>query len=241
MNVLTIARRDIGAYLHGYAGYIIVAGILFIEGILFNVFAMGSDSARYSHEVLEQFFYLQGGCSIAAAILFTMRSIAEERADGTDVLLQTSTASDGTIVFGKYLAAMAVLTLMTALTLYMPGMILVNGKIAMGHIAVGYLGVLGIGSVATAIGIFGSSLFRSQLPAGIFTLVIVVTFLTSWMVSEVTLPPFSDVAAYAAIFNQHFIPFQEGRLVTSGLVFYATTTALFLLLATGVLNGRRWE
>lgn len=241
MNSFTIARRDIAAYLHGYAGFVIIAGILFVEGMLFNFFAMGSDSARYSHEVLEDFFYFQGGCTMVAAILFTMRTIAEERTEGTDVLLITSTASDGQIVFGKYIGAMAILTLMTALTLYMPGLIFVNGKVSLAHIAVGYLGVMGLGSVCTAIGIFGSTIFRSQLASGVITTVVVVTFLTSWLAAEFTEPPFSDVLAHAAIFNQHFIPFQEGRLTLSSLVYYASITAVFLVFAKLVINGRRWE
>lgn len=241
MNIITIARRDMASYLHGYAGFVIIAGILFVEGILFNAFALGSDSARYSHEVLEDFFYFQGGCTMVAAVLFTMRSIAEERTEGTDVLLRTSTAGDGQIILGKYVAAMAILGLMTALTVYMPGLIFVNGKVSMAHVLVGYTGVMGLGSVCAAMGIFGSSIFRSQMAAGVLTAVIVVTFLTSWIVSEVTEPPFSDIMAYTAIFNQHFIPFQEGRLALSSLVFYGSITALFLSLSTLVLNGRRWE
>ncbi len=241
MNMLTIARRDIGAYLHGYAGFVIIAGILFVEGLLFNAFAMGADSARYSHEVLEDFFYFQGGCTMVAAVLFTMRSIAEERTEGTDVLLLTSTASDGQIIGGKYIAAMAILSLMTALTIYMPGLIFVNGKVSLAHVAVGYVGVMGLGSVCAAMGIFGSSIFRSQMAAGVLSAVIVVTFLTSWIVSEVTEPPFSEIMAYTAIFNEHFIPFQEGRLSSGSVVFYGSITALFLALSTLVLNGRRSE
>lgn len=241
MNALTIARRDLAAYFHGYSGYVIVAAILFGQGLLFNAFAMGAESARYSHEVLEDFFYINGGAAMIASILFTMRALAEERQDGTDVLLRTSTARDGEVVFGKYLAAMGMLVLVTSLTVYMPALIFVNGKVSPAHLAVGYLGVLGIGSATTAMGVFGSSLFRSQMAAGIFSGVLVLTFLTAWMMSEVTSPPFSELTAYAAIFNQHFIPFMEGQLHTSGLVYYATLTAAFLLLATRVLYESRWE
>lgn len=240
-HVLTVARRDLGAYLHGYAAYVVIAGILFVEGLLFNAFALGAESARYSHEVLEQFFYINGGAAMVASVLLTMRSLAEEQATGTDVLLRTSVAGDGQVVLGKYLAAMGMLTLLTLLTFYMPLLIFVNGKVSLSHLAVGYLGVLGLGSATTAMGIFGSSLFRSQMAAGIFSGILVVTFLTAWMLSEIVDPPFAEVTAYAALFNQHFVPFQEGRLMTSGLVYYGSITALFLTLSAKVLEGRRWE
>lgn len=240
-DILTIARRDLASYLHGYTAYVIIAGLLFVEGLLFNTFALGSTTARYSHEVLEQFFYLNGGVTMIAAILLTMRSLAEEQATGTDVLLRTSVASDGQVVLGKYLAAMGMLGLLTALTFYMPLLIFVNGKVSVGHMLVGYLGVLGLGSATAAMGIFGSSLFRNQMAAAILSGILVVTFLVAWMLADITDPPFSGITAYAALYNQHFMPFQEGRLTTSGLVYYGSVTAVFLLLATRILDGRRWE
>lgn len=131
-HVLTIARRDLGAYLHGYTAYVIIAGILFIQGLLFNGIALPAETARYSHEVLQEFFYISGGCAMVASVLLTMRSLAEEQSTGTDVLLRTSVASDGQVVLGKYLAAMGMLTLFTVLTVYMPLLIFVNGKVRSG-------------------------------------------------------------------------------------------------------------
>jgi hypothetical protein len=54
-------------------------------------------------------------------------------------------------------------------------------------------------------------------------------------------PPFTDVMAYGAFFQKHFMPFQEGRLLTTGLVYYATVTFGFLTLATKLMSGRRWQ
>jgi ABC-2 type transport system permease protein len=240
MNAWLIARRDLGAYLHGITGYVIVAAVLFIDGVLFEAVAMGS-GAKYSHEVLEQFFYFCSGTTMIASVLLTMRSIAEERQTGTDVLLHSSPISEGQIVLGKYFAAMGMVSLLTLLTIYMPLLIFVNGKVSFAHIGVGYLGLLCLGSAASAIGIFGSSLFRNQLAAAIFSGVVVVAMLLFWLLSELADPPFSDALAYAALFDKHFIPFEKGRLLTTGLVYYGSITWVFLALATRVLEGRRWQ
>ncbi|MBN2800982.1 MAG: ABC transporter permease subunit [Deltaproteobacteria bacterium] len=237
---MLIAQRDISAYLHGITGYIILAAILFLDGVFFNAFALGS-GPRYSHEVLEQFFYFSSGTTMIASILISMRAIAEEASTGTDVLLRTSPASEGQVVLGKYLASMAVLALLTLLTLYMPMMILVNGHVSLAHIATGYLGLMLLGSATTAIGVFGSSLFKSQMAAAILSGVMVVTLLLLWLVSQLVDPPFADIFAAAALFDKHFSPFQEGRLLTSGLVYYASLTWGFLTLTTAVLHGRRWQ
>lgn len=240
MNALLIARRDLGAYLNGLTGWIIVAAVLFIDGVLFNAVALGT-GAKYSHDVLEQFFYICSGTTMIAAVLLTMRSLAEEKSTGTDVLLHTSPISEGQIVLGKFLASFGMLAILTLLTVYMPLLIFVNGKVSFAHIAVGYTGLLSLGSAVLAIGIFGSSLFRSQLAAAFVSGVLVVTMLLLWLVSELTDPPFANLLAYGALFDKHFIPFEKGQLLTTGLVYYASLTGVFLSLATRILEGRRWQ
>ena len=238
--VFLIARRDLGAYLFGLTGYVIVAAILFMNGLAFQAFALGR-GAQYSHEVLEQFFLWTFGFTVAVSLLLTMRSIAEERQTGTDTVLNTAPVTDGQIVLGKYLAAMGVVTLFLALTTYMPALIFVRGKVAVAQVAVGYIGLLLAGSTSAAIGIFGSSLFKSQVAAVIISGVIAITLTICWLLSQIADPPFDDVIAYMALFDKHFVPFQTGRLSSAGTVFFGSLTFLFLHLTTKVLEGRRWQ
>lgn len=239
-NTLLIARRDLAAHLHGYSGYIIIAALLFIDGLLFNAFALGAGALK-SHEVLERFFYFVSGSTMIAGVLLTMRSFAEERAEGSDVLLSTSPVSDGAIVMGKWAAAMGMLTLKTLLTVYMPLLIFWNGKVSLTHLAAGYLGLLALGAATTAMGTFGSSLFKSQVAAAIFGGVILAAFVLAWLLSDFVDPPFADPISYMALYDKHFKPFEEGRLVLSGLVYYASISFAFLWLTTRVIAGRRWQ
>ncbi len=240
MHTWLVARRDLGATTHGFGGYLIVAAVLFVTGLLFQTRGLGA-GAQYSHEVLETFFENAGGLVMISGILFTMRSLAEERQLGTDVLLETSPATEVQIVLGKWVAAMLVMAGMLALTLYMPALIFVNGKVSLAHIATGYVGLLLLASAVTSIGIASSSLFSTQLPAGILAGVIVVTMLLGWLLADVSDPPFSDVLAYSALWDQHFTAFMEGRLHLRSVVYYLSVTFLFLLGATKVLEGRRWQ
>ena len=61
-------------------GYIVVAVVLLIDGLLFNAFALGSDTARKSSEVPGQFFYFSSGTTMVASLFLSMRLLAEERA-----------------------------------------------------------------------------------------------------------------------------------------------------------------
>ena len=240
MNALIIARRDLAAYLHGFSGWFILSAVLFVTGLLFQVRGLGAGPQK-SHEVLQAFFENCGGLVMISSVLITMRSFAEERQTGTDVLLQTSPVSATETVLGKYLAGMGMMTLLLGLTVYMPGLIFVHGKVSVAHIAVGYLGLLCLASATVGIGVFASTLFRSQMPAGIVAGVVVVTLLLGWRLADVTDAPFADVFSYAAYWDKHFTRFMEGRLHVRALVYYLSVTFVFLLGAAKVIEGRRWE
>lgn len=239
-GVLLVARRDFAAYVNTVWGWVILAIALLIDGILFNAIAL-TNTAQYSSDVLGKFFYLSGGVTLAAAIVITMRLFAEERQTGTMVLLEASPLSDRQLVLGKYLSAMFFLLFFHALTLYIPGMIFVNGQVSGSEIAVGYLGMIAMGSAGVAIGTWASSISRNQLLAAVVAIVVTVFFVACWMLSRVTDPPFRGVISYIAFFDKHFKPFQDGRLNTEALVFFVSITWAFLLLATQSLNARRWE
>src|SRR5213076_2323755 len=100
-----------------------------------------------------------------AAVALSVRLLAEERQQGTMVLLHTSPVRDAEIVAGKFLSAFVFLAAITLASVYMPLLILVHGKIAFAQVAVGYLGLLLLGAAALSIGLFASSLTRHQLVA----------------------------------------------------------------------------
>ena len=239
-GLFLVTRRELGAYLNGYWGYLIVSILLALQGLFFNAFALGS-SARVSSDVLEDFFYFSFGFTVAAAVLLTMRLVAEERQTGTIVLIDSSPLSDWQVVGGKYLSAVVVIAAMLVLSGYMPALIFVNGKVSLGHIGAGYLGVLLAGSATCAIGTFTSSITRYQIVAAILGGVIVVTLILAWLLGRVTDPPLDDIWSYMSLFDRHFQPFMRGRINLEDVVFYLSVTFVFLLLSTRLMSARRWR
>jgi ABC-2 type transport system permease protein len=239
-GIWLVARREFRSYVNTTWGWAILALALLIDGLFFNVFAL-TETPQYSAEVLEMFFYLTGGVVLTASVFVTMRLFAEERQTGTIVLLETSPLSEAEIVLGKYLSGIGFIALLCALTLYMPGMILKNGKISGEEIAVGYLGVMLMGSAAVAMGTWASSIARNQLLAGVVSAVVVVFFVACWKLAKVLDAPFRDLISYLAFFEKQFKPFQGGRIDSESVVFFLSLTFGFLLLATRSLVARRWE
>ena len=239
--ILLIARRELAAYLRTMNGYIIAAAVLLVDGILFNAFALGSKTDKLSAEVLSDFFYFSSGTTMIAAVFLSMRLLAEERQTGTLVLLTSSPVRDREIIVGKFLSAFAFLALITVATIFMPALIMVNGKLSWGQVAAGYLGLLLLGGAVLAIGTLGSTLARSQVLAAIYSGVMVVGLIVIWLLAGISERPLNDVFLALALWGRHFPPFQAGVVNLRDVAYYLLVTYFALFAATRVLEARRWQ
>ena len=239
--ILLIARRELSGYFRSWTGYVIIAAVLMLDGLLFNAFALGSGMDRRSSDVLAQFFYFSSGVTMTASVFISMRLLAGERESGTVNLLYSSPVRDYEIVVGKFLSALGFLAVLLLASLYMPLMVMVAGKISLGHVFVGYLGLFLLGSAAIAIGTLGSALTRSQILSVILSAVMVVALLTIWWVGRITDRPLSTIFENLALWQIHFQPFMQGIIHLRDVVFYLAITYVALFSATRVLEARRWR
>jgi ABC-2 type transport system permease protein len=234
-----IAKRELSAYSRSPLGAVIIAVTLLINGILFYVDSISQQ--LLSGEALAKFFFNSSGLTSIAALLLSFRLIAEERQTKTFTLLNTSPISGGEIVMGKFLSAFIMVMLLTLLSAYMPILLYVTGKVSLGHIVVGYLGLFLIGAASTAIGLFASSLTNHQVIAIITGAGILALLFVLWMVATVTDAPLNDYLGGLAFHHLNFRSFQLGILELRGVVYYLVLTYVFLLAATKVLEARRWR
>jgi ABC-2 type transport system permease protein len=238
--VALIVRRELSAYFRSPLGFIILATVLLLDGLLFNAYAMGSEERR-SSAVLMLFFYYSSGTTLVASIVISMRLLAEERQTGSAALILSAPVRESEIVLGKFLSAWLFLAILTIATLYMPMLIFVNGSVTFGQIAAGYLGLLLLGAAAIAVGALGSTLAPNQIVATLLSSGILVLLIVLWWIGNVTSPPLSTIAAQAALYQRHFPPFMSGVITTTNIVYYGSITYLFLHIAIRVLEARRWH
>jgi ABC-2 type transport system permease protein len=234
-----IARRELGAYVRSPLGSVIIAVALLVDGIFFYTEALSE--RLLSGEALQRFFYNTSGVTTVAALVLSFRLIAEERQTKTFTLLNTSPVRDRDIVLGKFISAFSMVALLTALSVYMPLLLFVNGKVSTGHILVGYLGLLLVGAAATAVGLFASALTRYQVLAAIIGAVILGVLFVFWMLAKVADPPVSDFVSAMSFHHVNFQSFQFGILELQGVAYYVVLTYFFLLAAIQVLEARRWR
>jgi ABC-2 type transport system permease protein len=235
-----IFRRELATYLRSPVGWIIAAAALLVEGILFQ--AWGLSRTMLSADVLRQFFYTMSGVTMITAIILSMRLVAEERQSHSIILLNTSPVSDVSIIMGKFLAALVFLAGILALSVYMPLLIQVNGKITTTQILVGYLGLFLLGAAYLSIGLFASALTRYQLVAGVLAAAIGVAMVMFWPLAKKLDAPVSTVVSQLDAWWGHFDRgFMVGVLALNNVVYYLALTYFFLLLAVKTMEAKRWQ
>ena len=240
MTTSIIFRRELAAYLRSPVGWLIAAAALLVQGILFQ--SRGLSRPMLSADILREFFMLMSGVTMITSVILSIRLVAEERSSHSIVLLNTSPVSDLSIVMGKFLAALVFLAGILALSIYMPLLIKVNGKISTAQIVVGYLGLFLLGASYLAIGLFASALTRSQLVAGVVAAAIGVAMVTLYPLAKKLDAPFSTVIGSLDSWWGHFDRgFMVGVLTLENVVYYLALTYFFLLLAVKTMEAKRWQ
>lgn len=234
-NTLAIASKEFKSYLASPMAYVVTGIFLAATGFFFGT----SSSTVYETSING---FLQAGVILILlfAPLLTMRLLAEERKLGTIELLLTAPVKDSEVIFGKFLGSVAILSLMIALTLYYPLLLIVFGDPDIGPIVTGYVGLLLIGYTGLAIGIFTSSLSSNQIVSAVVAIGIVLALYFIGYAATVVPKGLGDVIAYFS-FSHYFPDFMRGVIDTRGIVYYLSIAALFLFLAVRSLENSRWS
>jgi ABC-2 type transport system permease protein len=235
-----IYRRELGTYLRSPFGWVIAAILLLIDGILFQGYAMSGE--QLSAQVLERYFYYASLMPLFGGVLLSFRLLSEERQNHSMVLLNTSPIRDSDIVLGKFLAALTFLAILLLLSVYMPIMIKINGKITSAQVFVGYVGLLLTGAATLAIGLLGSALARQQLVAAVAASAMVAIMCFIHLLASKVDSPLKDVIEQLDLWWVHYqYGFMKGLLNLKDVVYYVATTYFFLLLSTKTLEAKRWQ
>jgi len=235
-----IFRREFGMYVRSPFGWVIAAILLLIDGILFQGYAMSGE--QLSAQVLERYFYFASLMPLFGGVLLSFRLLSEERQNHSMVLLNTSPIRDSDIVLGKFFAALAFLAILLLLSVYMPILIKVNGKITGAQVFVGYFGLLLTGAATLAIGLFGSALTRQQLVAAVASAAMVAFMCFIHLLANKVDPPLKDVINDVDLWWVHYqYGFMKGILNLKDVIYYVAVTYFFLLLSTKTLEAKRWQ
>ncbi len=254
MRVWPIFKKEMRLYFTSPVAYVVMTIFLLIGGYFFyNIFAfftlasmqsaMNPAMARdmnVTDSVMRPLFSNISVILLLLMPLITMRLFAEERRSGTIELLLTYPVRDGAVLIGKYLAALALYTLMLALTLLYPAIVVYFARLEWGPLVTGYVGLLLMGATFIAVGVFASSLTENQIVASITTFgILLILWIIGWSADYVG-GPWGKVLQHLSIL-EHNDNFAKGVLDTKDVAYYLNFVALGLFLTLRSLEARRWK
>ncbi|MBT3342393.1 MAG: ABC transporter permease subunit [Gemmatimonadetes bacterium] len=227
-----VAGRELRAYFDSPIAYIYAAVFLVSSGSAFmNAFFLEAvlDMASW----FERLPYLL----IFFAPAMTMRSWAEEHAQGTVEILLTLPLRSAQIVVGKFIAALLFYGIVIAGSLPILVMLLRLGPADVGMILTGYVGAMCLGAFFLAFGQFVSSLTHNQIVAFVLAALLACLFIFSGHPQVVEIidglapgwEPGSWLAASLSVVP-HYESFVAGIIGVGPLLYFASMVALFLWL-----------
>ncbi len=235
-TVLAIARREfVSAFASPVAWAWLVVFLGFTNWFFFRgFFVLGLATLR-------GFFGLAPWSLLFLVPALTMRLFAEEQKLGTLEALLTWPVREHEAVLGKFLGALALLAASLLATAPIPLTVFLLRAPDPGPVAAGYLGLLLLGSVYVAVGLFASTLTENQIVAYIAGVCVsFALFVAGEQFVLVAAPPALAPLLGAIGLGAHYGSIGRGVIDTRDVVYFLSASGLFLYLGVRRLEGRRW-
>jgi len=232
----TIAKRELTSYFYSPIAYVALALFLLASGVAFwDDFQPGAPA-----EMRHMFQWMVLLLVFIVPVL-SMGLMSQEWATGTIESLLTAPVNESDVIVGKFFGAFCFFAVLLAPTLLYAVLLSIYGHTDKGAIASGYLGILLVGALFNAVGLFCSSLTRSQVVAAVASAAVLFigTIVPWWAAGQATLGSFWRAVVDQCVLRR-YEDFSKGVVDSGNVVFFVATTVVILFLTTKVLEMRRW-
>ncbi len=259
-NALAIAKKELNIYFATPIAYVMFT-LFVVIGSYFFLRLLGAyeqaslmymrvnspemmNRLNFQDAIFRNLFGNLGVILIFIIPFLTMRLIAEEKRQKTIELLYTTPVTPAQIVWGKYLACLAILVIALALTLTYPLLVQFNAGDQNGvewrSVLLGYGGLFLMGAAYMAIGLFISSLTESQVVAALITFVVLLmTWIIGWTAGEAE-GWVRDFVTYLASAS-HLDSFSKGIIDLKDITYFLSIIVLGLFATTRAVESHRWS
>jgi ABC-2 type transport system permease protein len=241
-KIFLLTRREVASYFVSPIAYVAMALYLVISGLIFGLFDFHSGAPAAMRSIFDVMMIIL----VFVVPIVTMRTLSEERRSGTLETLLTAPITDVQVVVAKFLGTWLFYLAMLAPTAAYVVLLGVFGRPDYGPIASGYLGLVLLGALYVAVGVFASSLTSNQVIAAVvgFVILIMLALLGPWV--STTLPsdwhgiPWRGIVQQASV-KSHYTDFSQGVVDATHVVYFLALALYALFLTVKVLESRRWR
>ncbi len=242
----SLYKKEISGFFSSLTGYVVVIVFLLLTSLFMWVFKGQTNVLESGYASLGTLFTLAPWVFLFLVPAITMRMFSEERRAGTLELLFTRPLSEMHIVSAKFLAAWSLVFVAVVPTLIFFGSVWLLGS-PKGNIDTGgtwgsYIGLVFLGGIYAAIGIFSSSLTGNQIVA--FILAVLLSFL--FYLGFHFIAGFGHTGEVVHVIetlgiDYHYQSMSRGVIDSRDLIYLASVIFLFLYLTSTVLVSRKWQ
>ena len=235
-NLKIIYDREMKMFFNTPMAYIFLGVFVIANGYFFTTtfFLIKQSDLRQLFDIISWIYII-----FVPAI--TMGLIAKENGSGTIEIIATLPVKNSEYVLGKYLAALSLIGVGLLITMFHYFTLLnVGTNIDHGAILSGYFGLLLLGGLYAAIGLFFSSLTNNQVIALIasaslafsfFLLGKMLIFMPSWM---------SQFIQYLSI-DFHLSNITRGVIDSRNIIYFGSLIWFFLSMTSQTISKSKWS
>lgn len=231
-----IFKRELGSYFSSAIGYVFLAIFYFFSGFYFFAGVLTANSSDLSI-VFESMFMIV----MFIIPILTMRLFSEEFRGRTDQLLLTSPVSLNGLVYGKFLAAYIMFAIGAAVTILYAVIIACFVPISIMEIVGNIIGILLLGGALISIGVFVSSLTKSQVVAAIGSFGVFLLFMYLDVFAQYVPFDWMQTVLNQISFMGRYRDFTAGLLNIADILYFISVIVIFNFLTVRMLEKKRWS
>ena len=238
-------KKEISGFFSSLTGYLVIVVFLLLNSLFMWIVPGQFNVVGNGYATMDSLFAIAPWVFLFLVPAITMRMFSEEKRTGTLDLLYTRPVSELQIILAKFLAswALVLFSLLPTLIYFWSVSRLGSppGNMDMGGTWGSYIGLLFLGGIYAAIGIFASSLTGNQIVAFItavflsFLMYMGFEFLSGIAESGSTVFMISRLGI-----SYHYNSISRGVIDSRDILYFAGVILLFIVGTRTVLQSSKW-
>lgn len=233
--MFTIYKRELKSFFYSPIAYSVIGFFVMATALFFWMNNIMGGSPMFTSVLSNVSLML-----VFIAPILTMKLLAEERRNGTEVLIRTSTVSISGIVYGKFFSAFTVFCIMTGITVIFPLIMMTRGTVSMATTFGSYIGFILLGSTFIAIGLLMSSMTENQVVAAISGFVILLMMFLLQAIASFVGGVVGQAMNWVSLIAR-YNDFSQGIFNLTSVIFYISFTMVILFITIMNIERRRWS
>lgn len=234
--MITLYKKQLSIFFSTIIGPLIIGLFLLFNGLLLWSNLSSLNILDNSYASMDAFFTISPLIFLLFIPAVSMKTFAEEYNAGTIEILITKPITAYQIVLAKFLAILTLVifsiipTLFYVITIYFIGENI--GNLDLAGILGSYIGLMMLATVFISIGIFTSSISKSQIMAFLLGIIISSIFYFGFdLLSNIKILQSIDLILQKIGISYHYENMSKGLLMISDFIYFISISFLFLKLS----------